>query len=161
MFHLRKTTLIGLILLLAGAAAVALANPEQRVVKSYDNRLEMLKSELTTVESSKYNPLQTLDTSDREAVKSLDEFLKTYQMPEKYRFATMRKLAILVLSTEPVMDYLAMNARTALPAPKGELASAETAPAPTGSSVAPSASAPPKSSKPTKPSFKIVDDEGC
>ena len=156
MFHLRKTTLIGLIILLAASGAVVLANPEHRALQSYDSRLETLKTKLSELKGSQTDPFQILGESDREAVNSLDEFLKTYRTPETYRFETMKNLAILVLSTEPVVNYLSMTARTALPAPTGGLTPAAAVPAPeTTPAVAPPASAPPK------PSFRIADDEGC
>ncbi|MBI4776425.1 MAG: hypothetical protein HY788_20000 [Deltaproteobacteria bacterium] len=155
MFHLRKTTLFGLILLLAGSVAVVLANPEQRALRSYNARLEALKSQLNFVKNSEADPLQMLDQSDREAVDSLEEFLQTYRAPNMYRFGTMKELAILVLSTEPVVNYLSMAARTALPAPKGELPSSEAAVQPSSPAVTPPASAPPKAT------FRIGQDEGC
>ena len=155
MFHLRKTTFIGLIILLAASGAVVLANPEHRALQCYDSRLETLKTKLSEIKGSQTDPFQILDKSDREAVNSLDEFLKTYRTPETYRFETMKNLAVLVLSTEPVVNYLSVTAGAALPAPTAGLApAAAVVPAPTPS-VAPPASAPPK------PSFKIADDEGC
>jgi len=154
MFRLRKTILVGLILLLAGSVAVALANPEQRALRSYNARLEALKAELKVVKNSKVDAMQMLDESDRETVKSVEEFLQTYETPQTYRYETMRDLAILVLSTEPVVNYLSMAVRTALPAPKEELAPPKAAVQPPPPPVAPPASAP-------IPSFKIGEDEGC
>ncbi len=151
---LRKTTLTGLLLLLAGSAAVGILNPDKRTLLERDARLMELKEQMEEVRQSPLNPSELLPASDLEALQSFEAYLQSYSPPDRYAFEDMRQGLVQIARAEPIVEYLVQVVE--------ERAFLSPDPASPPAAVPPVVETPlSRPAEPRRPAFVIVDDEGC
>jgi len=151
---LRKTTLTGLLLLLAGSAAVGILNPDNRTLLEQDARLMALKEQMEEVRQSPLNTSELLSASDLETLRSFEAYLQSYSPPDRYRFEDMRQGLVQIARAEPIVEYLVQVVE--------ERAFLSPDPASSPAAVPPVVETPPsRPAEPRRPAFVIVDDEGC